>query len=159
MSLTDTKLPHSISKEITLTEAKKELAKNRVKRVLYAIGGSIALALAILGIVVPGLPCTPLALLSAALFAKSSERLYNWLLNNKILGPRIKAYQRRKGISKNGKIKVMVFMWIMVLISSLLIVKLLALKIVILSAGLVGAVVVWFFVPEGKDYDGEEVVK
>lgn len=145
-----------IFKEITVVEAKKELVRNRIKRILFATGGSFSLVLAVLGVFVPGMPCTPFALLSAALFAKSSEKLYNGLLNNRILGPRIKNYQRRQGISKGGKVKVIILMATMMLISSFLIINVPAIRIVILLSGLVGAVVVWFFVPEGKDYpEGE----
>lgn len=152
MNLPEERKLQPIVKEITVVEAKKELEKNRSKRILLAVGGSFALVLALLGIFIPGIPCTPFALLSAALFAKSSEKLYNWLLGNKILGPRIKNYQRRKGISKSGKIKVIILMGTMVLISSLVIIKVFTIKVIILFAGLVGAIVVWFFVPEGKDY-------
>ncbi len=146
-----------ISKEITVVEAKRELEKNKTKRILFGIGGSLSLVLAILGVFVPGIPCTPFALLSAALFAKSSDKLYNWLLNNKILGPRIKNFQRKKGISKGGKVKVIILMWTMVLISSFVIVKAPTLKIIILSAGLLGAITVWFIVPEGKDYTESDI--
>ena len=157
MNELEERMSQPVSKEITVIEARKELEKNKTKRILFAIGGSLALVLAVLGIIVPGLPCTPFALLSAALFAKSSDRLYNWLLNNKILGSRIKNYQRRKGISKKGKIKVILLMWTMVLISSFLIIKAPTLKIIILSAGLLGAITVWFLVPEGKDYTKGDV--
>ena len=157
MNELEKRMSQPVSKEITVIEARKELEKNKTKRILFAIGGTLALVLAVLGIIVPGLPCTPFALLSAALFAKSSDRLYNWLLNNKILGSRIKNYQRRKGISKKGKIKVILLMWTMVLISSFLIIKAPTLKIIILSAGLLGAITVWFFVPEGKDYTKGDV--
>ena len=157
MNELEERMSQPVSKEITVIEARKELEKNKTKRILFAIGGTLALVLAVLGIIVPGLPCTPFALLSAALFAKSSDRLYNWLLNNKILGSRIKNYQRRKGISKKGKIKVILLMWTMVLISSFLIIKAPTLKIIILSAGLLGAITVWFFVPAGKDYTNGDV--
>lgn len=156
MSLTDERTPQLITKEITLSEAKKELEKNRAKRILFGIGGTFSLILAILGIFIPGIPTTPFALLSAALFAKSSKKLYNRLLNNKVLGPRIKNYQRRKGLSKREKIRVIVLMGIMVLISSFIVIQIQPVRIVVLSAGFVGAVVVWFFVPEGKDYTDEE---
>lgn len=144
-------IPSSEPKELVVCQTQKVTFQHKIKKILFAVGGLLALALAILGIVVPGLPCTPFALLSAALFAKSSERLYNKLLANRILGPRIKNYQRRKGISKSGKIKVIILMWAMVLLSSLVIVPILTIKIIILSAGIVGAFVVWFFVPEGKE--------
>ena len=48
-------------------------------------------------------------------------------------------------------------MWTMVLISSFLIIKAPTLKVIILSAGLLGAITVWFFVPEGKDYTKGDV--
>lgn len=137
---------------VTKEELQLEIKKNRIVRVLYIIGGTLALGLAILGIVVPGLPTTPFALLSAFLYAKSSRKLYNWLLNNRILGPRIRNYQKRQGISRKGKVGVILFMTAMVLFSSFIVIQNnLTIRMVILSLGLVGAVVVWFFVPTAKD--------
>ncbi len=142
-------------REITVSIEKRELElqlkKSRITRILYIIGGTLSLALAILGIVLPGLPTTPFALLSAYLYAKSSEKLYNWLLNNKILGPRIKNYNKRNGVTRKGKIGIILFMWTMVCISSFVIIKIMPLRILILSLGLIGAIVVWFFVPTAKD--------
>lgn len=135
----------------TETEAKQAVKKNKIVRVLYAIGGTISLALAILGIFVPGLPVTPLALLSAALYAKSSPKMYNWLLNNKFLGPRIRNYQRRKGVTRKGKVGIILLMSAMVLFSSFVVVRHIPLRIVILSFGFIGSVVVWFFVPTAQD--------
>lgn len=132
-------------------KVKLEIEKNRLRRGLFLTGGILALALAILGIAVPGLPVTPLALLSAFLFAKSSERLYNWLLNNRILGPRIRNYQRRKGVTRKGKLGIMLFMTVMVLFSSFVVIQIIPIRIVILSMGVIGMVVVWFFVPTAID--------
>ncbi|QRX63783.1 YbaN family protein [Dysgonomonadaceae bacterium zrk40] len=132
-------------------KVKLEIEKNRIRRGLYLTGGILALALAILGIAVPGLPVTPLALLSAFLFAKSSERLYNWLLNNRILGPRIRNFQRRKGVTRRGKLGIMLFMTVMVLFSSFVVIQIIPIRIVILSMGVIGMVVVWFFVPTALD--------
>lgn len=157
MNGTENKSHSPIAQDVTVNYNGRELAKSRLKRWLYAVGGSLALLLAVLGIFVPGLPCTPLALLSAALFAKSSDRLYNWLLNTKVIGPRIKNYQKQKGVSKSGKIKILLLMWSMVLFSSLIIVNPLSLKIIIISGGMVGTIVVWFFVPFAKDAcEGED---
>lgn len=132
-------------------ELKSQIKKNRIVRTLFIIGGTLSLALAILGIIVPGLPTTPFALLSAFLYAKSSSRLYNWLMNNKVLGPRIRSYQKRNGVTKKGKIGIIIFMTSMVMFSSFIVIKDITLRMVILSLGLVGAVVVWFFVPTAQD--------
>jgi uncharacterized membrane protein YbaN (DUF454 family) len=129
---------------------KLAIKKNKITRVLYVIGGTLSLVLAILGIVVPGLPVTPLALLSAYLYAKSSEKLYNWLLNNKLLGPKIKSYQRNKGVTRKGKIGIIFFMLLMVLFSSFVVIQNQVIRLVILLLGAVGLIVVWFFVPTAQ---------
>lgn len=140
-----------LSMVVSEEKVKLEIEKNRIRRVLYIIGGTLSLAMALLGIVIPGLPVTPLALLSAILFAKSSEKLYNWLLSNRILGPRIKSYQRHKGVTRKGKIGIIAFMTLMVLFSSFVMIQIVLIRVVILSLGVVGLVVVWFFVPTAED--------
>lgn len=142
---------HDITLAVPKEKAALEIKKNRIIRALYITGGIVSMGLAILGIVVPGLPTTPFALLSAFLFAKSSPKLYNRLLNNRILGPRIRNYQRRQGITRKGKIGVILFMTAMVLFSSFVVVQNLSIRVTILSLGLVGLVVVWFFVPTARD--------
>ena len=140
-------------KELVISEKEYqlELKKSRILRVLYMLGGSISLFLGILGIFIPGLPTTPFVLLSAALYAKSSEKLYGWLLENKYLGPRIKNYQRQKGVTLKSKYRIIALMATMVLISSFLIVKILTVRIIILSAGVIGAIVVKFVVPTAQE--------
>lgn len=147
------KQPKETAREIAIEKETYELQlkKNKLVRSLYASGGVVSLVLAILGIFVPGLPVTPFALLSAALLAKSSPKLYNWLLNNKILGPRIKNYQSRKGVTRKGKVFILIFMTIMVLFSSFIVIPNIPLRYVILSLGFIGSVVVWFFVPTAVD--------
>lgn len=146
--------PHSpITSERTIDAEKKtvELAKERLKRMLYLAGGIIALGLGIIGLVVPGLPTTPLVLLAAALLAKSNESLYNWLLNNKILGPRIRNYQRRKGVTMKGKYRIVALMLTMVLVSSFVIIQIPAVRLIVLTAGAIGTIVVLFVVPTAKN--------
>ncbi len=140
-----------ISLSVFEKEVQFEIKKNKIVRTLYIVGGTISLSLAILGIVVPGLPVTPLALMSAFLYAKSSPRLYNKLLNNKILGPRIKNYQRRKGITRKGKVGVVAFMSLMVFFSSFVVMGAGALRWIIISFGIIGCIVVIFIVPNAKN--------
>lgn len=135
---------------------KLAIKKNKIARILYIVGGTLSLVLAILGIVVPGLPVTPLALLSAYLYAKSSERLYNCLLNNKLMGPKIKSYQKNKGVTRKGKIGIIIFMISMVLFSSFVVIQNHVIRLVILLLGVIGLIVVWFFVPTGQPLTNEE---
>lgn len=146
---------HPVSQGISITMCEKEaemvIKKNRMIRILYIVGGTASLIFAVLGVVLPGLPVTPFALLSAFLYAKSSPKLYDWLLSNKVLGPKIKNYHRRKGVTRKGKGKIIALMSAMVLFSSFVVVDAGPLRWLILSLGLIGGIVVWFFVPTAQN--------
>ena len=84
-------------------------------KTLYIALGTLSLALGILGIFLPLLPTTPFLLLTAALYFKSSPRLYNWLLNHKHLGPYIRNFRENKAIPLHAKIISISLMWITML--------------------------------------------
>ena len=67
---------------------------------LFMLLGLLFLALALLGVLLPGLPTTPFLLLAAGCFSKSSSRLYNWLLNNRLFGPMIRDWETHRSISR-----------------------------------------------------------
>jgi uncharacterized membrane protein YbaN (DUF454 family) len=81
-----------------------------MKYILIIIG-IISLGLGILGIFLPLLPTTPFLLLSTTLFARSSKRLYNWLLCHKILGEYIRSFLQEKAIPLRIKIFSISIMW------------------------------------------------
>ena len=68
-------------------------------RIVYLGIGILALLLGFIGIFLPVLPTTPFILLSAYCFAKSSPRLYQWLISNKTFGPIILEWQQFRTIS------------------------------------------------------------
>ncbi len=74
------------------------------ERALWVLAGLSFVGIGAVGIVVPGLPTTPLLLLAAACFARSSPRLYRWLLNNRTFGPLIQDYRAGRGVSLRVKV-------------------------------------------------------
>jgi uncharacterized membrane protein YbaN (DUF454 family) len=66
---------------------------------LFRLFGFVFLGLGTLGIVLPLLPTTPFVLLSAACFARSSERWHRWLLANETFGPMIRNWEDNRCIS------------------------------------------------------------
>ena len=56
------------------------------------------LGLGILGVFLPLLPTTPFVLLSAACFARSSDKWYQWLLASDGFGPIIRDWERDRCI-------------------------------------------------------------
>ena len=75
------------------------------------IAGTICLILGIIGVFVPLLPTTPFLLLSAAAYFRSSERLYNWLINHKYLGVYILNFREYKAIPLRAKIISTSLLW------------------------------------------------
>lgn len=79
---------------------------------LLIILGSLSLALGIIGIFLPVLPTTPFLLLSAALYVRSSEKLYLWLINQKHLGTYIRNFREHKAIPLRAKAVSISMIWI-----------------------------------------------
>lgn len=82
-----------------------------MKRYLMISGGVLAVALGVVGIVIPLLPTTPFLLLAAFLFSKSSEKFHRKLMENKILGEYIYNYSEKKGLKKREKIISLGTLW------------------------------------------------
>ena len=85
-----------------------------MKYILIVLG-SISLALGVIGIFLPLLPTTPFLLLAAALYVRSSEELYNWLINQKYLGTYIRNFREHKAIPLHAKIISVTLVWITLL--------------------------------------------
>ena len=79
---------------------------------LLIILGSICLALGVIGIFLPLLPTTPFLLLSAALYFRSSEKLYQWLIRQKYLGTYIRNFREHRAIPLRAKIISIAMIWI-----------------------------------------------
>ncbi len=86
-------------------------------RLIWLTFGFLSLIIGILGVILPLLPTTPFILLAAALFAKSSTRLYNYLAENKYFGPIIISWQETRTVPPRAKIISGLFMSVSVIAS------------------------------------------
>ncbi len=72
-------------------------------RIFWLLAGLLFVCVGAIGIVLPLLPTTPFLLLATYCFARSSERLNNWLLHHPRFGPLIRNWQRYGGIDTKSK--------------------------------------------------------
>lgn len=73
-------------------------------RLFFAGLGTLFVVLGVAGIFLPVLPTTPFLLLAAGCYARSSSRVYNWLLNHSMLGPIILEWRRYRSMPYRAKI-------------------------------------------------------
>jgi len=99
------------------TVNKKNKSLTKPVRILLISLGTIFIAIGVAGIFIPILPTTPLILLATALYARSSEKFYLWLLSNKIFGRHIKNYREKRGISIWVKVFTLSLLWVTISLS------------------------------------------
>ena len=115
-------------------------------KILLIFLGTLFLGLGILGIFIPGLPTTPFLLLTAALYLRSSDRLYKKLISNKIIGKYIKNYVQKRGMTIRIKVHAIGIMWLMISISTIFLIEIIWVKILVLTLGIIGTIVMGFVV-------------
>ncbi len=86
-------------------------------RPIYFVIGFVSMILGAVGIVLPVLPTTPLWLLSAWCFAKSSKRFHNWFVSTKLYKKHLDSFVEHRSMTKKTKIYLLSFASTMLLIA------------------------------------------
>ena len=81
-----------------------------VTRVVVRWVGHACVVAGAVGVFVPLLPTTPLLLLAAFCYVRSSERHYRWLIENRLFGPVIRDYQQRRAVRLRVKVTALVLL-------------------------------------------------
>jgi len=106
----------------------------KLKRHLLLIAGTLSLAVGIVGIFVPILPTTPFLLLAAGCYLRSSQRFYNWLMGNRLLGAYIRNYLEGRGMPIKVKLFTIILLWATIGFSIWIVSKLLITVILLIVA-------------------------
>ena len=77
--------------------------RRRGLRALYVVLGLIFTGLGIAGVILPLVPGTPMLLIALFFYARASSRLYNWLLNNRLVGPTLHAWRNHRRMPRRVK--------------------------------------------------------
>jgi hypothetical protein len=116
----------------TANAMNKSKQRHRITKILLVTAGTICVALGAIGIVLPVLPTTPFLLLAAACYCRSSERLYQWLLNNRLFGEYIRNYREGRGIPLKTKIIAVAVLWITIVYSAFFVVNIIEVQLILL---------------------------
>ena len=83
-------------------------SRSRLVRGLWAAGGIISFGLGALGSVLPFLPTTPLILLAAFCFARSSDKLNNWFKSTKLYKTVLEGFVTKRRMTIKAKLSIIV---------------------------------------------------
>ncbi|MDY0014106.1 MAG: YbaN family protein [Rhodocyclaceae bacterium] len=72
-------------------------------RAVFWCGGTIALALGVIGAFLPVLPTTPFVLLAAYCYSRASVRFHRMILENRLFGPVIHQWHASRTIPPKAK--------------------------------------------------------
>lgn len=92
-----------------------------LKKIVLTMIGLISLLLGAVGIFLPILPTTPFVLLSAGCFSASSPKLSAMLIKSKYFGCYIENYRYKTGVPLASKIRAILFLWISLIVSMIII--------------------------------------
>lgn len=82
-----------------------------VRKAALIFAGTVCVGLGILGMFLPLMPTTVFLLMAAYCYSRSSERFYNWLLNNRLCGEYIRNYKSGRGMTMRQKATTMLTLW------------------------------------------------
>lgn len=102
--------------------------------------GFVCLGMAYVGVIVPGIPFSIFLVIAAWAFAKSNDRMHQWLYNHKYFGPFLTNWVNKQVFPTKGK-----YAMIIVMSSSLLFLWFTTenIKAVAWSGGFMALVAVW----------------
>lgn len=80
---------------------------SKLRHTLWATGGFLFFALAMIGIVLPFLPTTPFVLVAAFCFARSSEHLNQWFKGTKLYKNVLEGYVTKKSMTPKAKLTIL----------------------------------------------------
>jgi len=106
--------------------------RTTAKRRLLIGAGTLSTGLGIIGIFIPILPTTPFLLLAAACYMRSSERFYQWLINNRVFGAYVRNYIEGRGMPVRIKIFTILLLWLTIGLSIIFGVQNIVIRIVLI---------------------------
>ncbi|EOB8205255.1 YbaN family protein [Staphylococcus aureus] len=116
-------------------------------RLILIVIGLIFTALGIAGAVLPLLPTTPFLLVAVFCFARSSDRFYNWLINQKIYKEYVENFYLHRGYTLQQKIKIKILISLYIVIGfSIYMVDVLAVRVGLIIMVIIQTAVLFTFV-------------
>lgn len=114
---------------------------SRLTRVVLITIGTISVILGIIATILPVIPTTPFVFITAICYGRSSETLYNRLINSRLVGENYHNLREGRGLPLRVKLGSLAMAWTMLSISAFLLVESLPIKILLISIAVIKTIV------------------
>ena len=88
-----------------------------LRRLVLILLGLVCLVLGIIGYIAPGLPGTIWLIIAATLFIRASDRLYRFVVNNRLFGRQVKGFLVTGTMPLKAKVFALLSMWAFTFVS------------------------------------------
>ncbi len=88
-----------------------------MKKTIYVFLGLLFTGIGAIGALLPILPTVPFLLLAVYFFARSSDKLLNWLKSTKLYKNNLESFVDRRVMSKKAKVKLIITFTIVIMIA------------------------------------------
>ncbi len=117
--------------------------KKTIQKNLFISLGWIFVILAAIGVILPILPTTPFLILALALFAKSSPKFHQMLLNHPWFGDLLRQWEKTKTVTRKIKIRASLLIVASFSISIYLVKEVLLLQLMLLVIAAILLFFIW----------------
>ena len=121
------------------------------KRYLWMLIGHFALVAGIVGLLLPLIPTSPFIIVAAYCYARSSERFYLILVNNRYFGKHIIQWEDNKCLRKEMKILIIVVLAMMFSTTILLFMNSIGMRLFGIALAGIAITTVWLIPTCGRD--------
>lgn len=114
-----------------------------LRRLTYLSLAAASFGVAVVGVVLPGIPTVPFLLVSSYFLVRSSPSLHRRLLDSRIFGPMLRDWQRYHGLRRSAKLSAVALLVVVVVASALLAGLTFPLVVVVVLLAMVGLWMIW----------------
>lgn len=119
-----------------------DLKQHKFRKRLNLFLGFIALVLAYIGIALPGIPGTPFILLTAFFFVRSSDKMYHWLMKNKLFAKVIHKFDEQEKLPLKFKLFVIIQLWISITVAEIWFIDSLHIRLITALVGVIVSILI-----------------
>ena len=133
----------SSSKNTDTDNNRLKIHPSRAKRHMWMLIGHLSVVAGVIGLLLPLVPTSPFMIVAAYCYARSSERFYYMLLNNRYFGSYIRQWEEKRCLQRHLKILISIVLILMFASTIVFFIQSIEVRIFAVSLAAIAILTVW----------------